>query len=47
MTTPFPTLSDDAMRRRLAPPTSPVRMFIDTYAHNEIDDQFALAWGQV
>lgn len=29
---------------RLAPPTGPVRMVIDTDAANEIDDLFALAW---
>lgn len=36
---------DDAWyRQRLAPPTGPVRVVIDTDAANEIDDQFALAW---
>lgn len=40
----FPKLSDDEMERRLAPPTGRVRLVIDTDTHNEIDDQFALAW---
>ena len=31
-------------QQRLAPPTGPVRVVIDTDAANEIDDQFALAW---
>ncbi len=32
------------MRQRLAPAYGQVRLVIDTDAHNEIDDQFALAW---
>jgi inosine-uridine nucleoside N-ribohydrolase len=40
----FPQLSDDAMRRMLEPPTAPIRLIIDTDTHNEIDDQFTLAW---
>ena len=45
MTIPdFPKLSDDQMKRRLQPPTEPVRCVIDTDCRNEIDDQFALAW---
>ena len=45
MTMPrFPKLSDDQMKRRLQPPTGPVRCVIDTDCRNEIDDQFALAW---
>lgn len=32
------------MNARLAPPSGPVRLLIDTDAANEIDDQFALAW---
>ena len=32
------------MRARLAPPTGPVRLLIDTDTANEIDDQYALAW---
>ena len=40
----FPQLSEEAMRRRLAPPAGPVRVVIDTDTNNEIDDQFALTW---
>lgn len=40
----FPQLSDDEMRRMLEPPSGPVRLIIDTDTHNEIDDQFAIAW---
>ena len=40
----FPKLTDAQMRSRLAEPNSPIRVVIDTDAHNEIDDQFALAW---
>ena len=40
----FPVLGDDRMRRLLEPPAGPVRLAIDTDAHNEIDDQFTLAW---
>ncbi|RMF01668.1 MAG: hypothetical protein D6768_10115 [Chloroflexi bacterium] len=40
----FPKLSDEDRRRLLEPPAGPVRLVIDTDAHNEIDDQFALAW---
>ena len=40
----FPNLSDAEMSRLLEPPTGPVRMILDTDTHNEIDDQFALAW---
>jgi purine nucleosidase len=46
MTIPtFPTI--DATRRRelLAPPSGTLRVVIDTDTDNEIDDQFALAWG--
>lgn len=41
---PLPTLTDAEMRQRLALPEGPVRLAIDTDTHNEIDDQFALAW---
>ena len=45
MTIPtFPKLSDKEMKRRLQPPSGPVRMVFDTDCRNEIDDQFALAW---
>ena len=40
----FPKLSDEEMKRRLEPPSGPVRMVFDTDCRNEIDDQFALAW---
>ncbi len=40
----FPRIAPDLMKQRLAPPTGPVRLLIDTDAANEIDDQFALAW---
>jgi len=41
---PTAPLTEAQLRRRLAPPDGPVRVVIDTDAHNEIDDQFALAW---
>ena len=40
----FPTLSADELYRLLEPPRGKVRLVIDTDAHNEIDDQFALVW---
>ncbi len=40
----FPQLSDEAMRRMLEPATGSIRLIIDTDTHNEIDDQFTLAW---
>ena len=40
----FPALDQDLMKERLAPPTGPVRLLIDTDTANEIDDQYALAW---
>lgn len=40
----FPKLSEDAMRARLEPPQGRIRLLIDTDAHNEIDDQYAIAW---
>ncbi len=40
----FPKLSDDKLRQLLEPPTGRVRLVIDTDAHNEIDDQFTIAW---
>ncbi len=42
--TRFPTLDPDLRLARLAPPTGPVRVVIDTDTANEIDDQYALAW---
>src|SRR3712207_6575816 len=43
-TIPFPKLSADQRLRLLEPPNGKVRLVIDTDAHNEIDDQFALVW---
>ena len=40
----FPKLDPEFMQERLAPPTGPVRLLIDTDTANEIDDQYALAW---
>lgn len=40
----FPQLTDEAMRRKLEAPTGRIRLLIDTDTHNEIDDQFAIAW---
>lgn len=40
----FPQLSDTKMRQRLEPAEGKIRLIIDTDAHNEIDDQFAIAW---
>jgi inosine-uridine nucleoside N-ribohydrolase len=40
----FPQLSDEAMRRMLEPARAPARLIIDTDTHNEIDDQFTIAW---
>lgn len=42
--TTFPRLDRDLMTERLAPPSGPVRVVIDTDTANEIDDQYALAW---
>ena len=42
--TQFPKIADDDLRRLLTPPEGRIRLVIDTDAHNEIDDQFALAW---
>ena len=38
----FPTLSAALRNERLAPPSGPVRMVLDTDTYNEIDDQFAV-----
>lgn len=40
----FPKLPEDTLLRLLEPPTGQVRLIIDTDTHNEIDDQYALAW---
>jgi purine nucleosidase len=40
----FPQLSDESMRQMLEPASAPIRLIIDTDTHNEIDDQFTIAW---
>ncbi len=40
----FPQLDAAFRLSRLAEPTGPVDMILDTDTYNEIDDQFALAW---
>ena len=40
----FPEIAPKTRERLLAPPAGPVSLVIDTDAHNEIDDQFALTW---
>lgn len=40
----FPVIPENEMRRMLEPPEEPIRLIIDTDAHNEIDDQYAIAW---
>lgn len=40
----FPKLSKEKMRQMLTLPSGKMRLIIDTDTHNEIDDQFALAW---
>ncbi|MBC7815213.1 MAG: hypothetical protein H7175_28905, partial [Burkholderiales bacterium] len=40
----FPVIPEDKMRQMLEPPRGPVRLIIDTDTHNEIDDQFTIAW---
>jgi purine nucleosidase len=40
----FPKLDPDTMLQRLAPPTGPVQMVLDTDTYNEIDDQFAVVY---
>lgn len=44
MTRGFPTLDPAQRAARLAPPTDPVDVVIDTDATNEIDDEFAVVW---
>ncbi len=40
----FPQLTKAQMRQQLEPPSGKVRLIIDTDTHNEIDDQYAIAW---
>jgi inosine-uridine nucleoside N-ribohydrolase len=37
-------IPEETLRRRLEPPQGPIRLIIDTDAHNEIDDQYAITW---
>lgn len=39
---PFPSLPDPTRLSRLAPPTGPLRVVLDTDTYNEVDDQFAV-----
>jgi inosine-uridine nucleoside N-ribohydrolase len=40
----LPVATRERVKKLLETPEVPVRLIIDTDAHNEIDDQFALAW---
>lgn len=40
----FPALNEDLLLKRLELPSGRIRLIIDTDAHNEIDDQYAIAW---
>lgn len=40
----FPQLTQAEMRQRLELPSGKIRLLIDTDTHNEIDDQYAIAW---
>jgi len=40
----FPKIPEAQRVARLEPPTSPVRMVLDTDTYNEVDDQFALVY---
>jgi purine nucleosidase len=40
----FPILSDIERLQRLAPPSGPVSMVLDTDTYNEVDDQFAVVY---
>ncbi|MEO0561298.1 MAG: hypothetical protein AAF125_04255, partial [Chloroflexota bacterium] len=44
MTTAFPKPDETRIRQQLAEPAGKIRLIIDTDAHNEIDDQYAIAW---
>lgn len=44
MMTAFPKPDEAFVRQRLAEPEGRIRLIIDTDAHNEIDDQYAIAW---
>lgn len=40
----LPPLEENFLNERLKLPSGKIRLIIDTDAHNQIDDQFALAW---
>ncbi|MBM7571665.1 nucleoside hydrolase [Aquibacillus albus] len=40
----FPKMKDEATLKKLTPPTSKVRMVLDTDTFNEVDDQFAIVY---
>ncbi|KKI91313.1 nucleoside hydrolase [Bacillus sp. SA1-12] len=40
----FPTISTEKLVKRLEPPTSKIRMVLDTDTFNEVDDQFAIVY---
>lgn len=40
----FPAISPEMMHERLEHPQGRIRLIVDTDTHNEIDDQFAIAW---
>jgi purine nucleosidase len=40
----FPKIKEDVLLKKLNPPTSKVRMVLDTDTFNEIDDQFAIVY---
>ncbi len=40
----YPLIDHDLLAERLAPPTGPVRVVINSDTANEIDDQYAIAW---
>ena len=40
----FPPLDESLLNHRLELPSGRIRLIIDTDAHNQIDDQFAIAW---
>ena len=40
----FPVIPEDRLRQMLEPPQGRIRLIIDTDTHNEIDDQYAIAW---
>ena len=43
----YPAMDPDLLRQRLALPTGPVSMVLDTDTYNEIDDQFAVVYSLI